>query len=183
MANPTDLSRAELISALVERDGTKCQFPGEEHELNFNGEGKEEVTIDHHKPQSWCLKNGWTVHEIWDLSNLRLFCKRHNALKGDRLPNPDGTLPPLPKETLGIFYTRADKSGRVDVCDTCESGRLLLEGEHCEICGSGPQPGTYPRYKQRSPKDCDHHIFHCWYCLVEKPELRTRAYEDVFGVS
>lgn len=164
------LTRAERIEKITLRDGPNCFFPG----CGKPFEQEEDITFDHWIPQS---KGG-----TWHVDNLRMMHKRCNALKGDRVPNEDGTLPPLPKELLGPFHIRADKSGRVDVCDTCASGRLLLLGEVCEICGSGPQPSGWPAYAQRSPKECDHHKYHCWYCVVEKPELRTRAYEDVFGV-
>jgi hypothetical protein len=164
----TVLTRAERIEFLVDRDGPDCFL--------CRNPFKEEVdiTFDHWIPQS---KGG-----TWHVDNLRLMHKRCNALKGDRMPNPDGTLPPLPKDLLGPFHIRADKSGRIDVCDTCESGRLLLAGEICEICGSGPQPLTYPKHLQKKPKECDHHINHCWMCLVHDPSLRRPAYEDVFGV-
>jgi hypothetical protein len=183
VTKPAELTRRDIHKQLVERDGTLCQYPGEAHELDFDAEtGPGEVTIDHWIPQYWCLENGWTPLEIWALSNLKLMCKRHNAYKGDRIPNEDGTLPPHPKDNLTLFQRRADKTGRVDVCDTCESGRLLFAGEVCDICGSGPQPTTFPKYLQRSPKECDHRFYHCWWCTVEEPGLRTRAYEDVFGV-
>lgn len=165
------MSRAERIEHITGRDGPNCFFPG----CGKPFELEEDITFDHWIPQS---KGG-----TWHVDNLRMMHKRCNALKGDRMPNEDGTLPPLPKELLGIFHIRADKSGRVDVCTTCESGRLLLEGEFCEICGSGPQPATFPKYLQRSPKECDHRVFHCWVCLVHEPSLRHPAYEDVFGVS
>jgi 5-methylcytosine-specific restriction endonuclease McrA len=176
------MDRDHIVASLVKRDGLTCQYPGEEHDLDLKGTGHDEVTIDHWWPQSYGLSHGWTPEEIWELSNLKLMCKRHNARKGDRLPLEDGTLPPHPRDLLPLHQTRADKSGRVDVCETCESGRLLFAGEFCDICGSGPQPTTFPKYLQRSPKECDHRFYHCWWCTVEEPGLRTRAYEDVFGV-
>lgn len=184
MTKPAGLSRNKIVQALLERDGAVCRFPGKEHELNLEAgdDSHEAVTIDHWYPQSWCLSNGWTPIEIWDMSNLRLMCKQHNALKGDRLPNDDGTLPPHPKDDRRPWEIRADKSSRVEVCDTCESGRLITLGDNCPVCGSGPQPTTFPRYLQKSPKECDHHEFHCWWCTVEDPSLRRPAYEDVFGV-
>lgn len=164
------MTRAERIEHIAARDGYACFFPG----CGGDFETAEDITFDHWIPQS---KGG-----TWHVDNLRLMHKRCNALKGDRMPNADGTLPPLPKELLGKFHIRADKSGRVDVCDTCDSGRLLTLGDVCEICGSGPQPVSWPTYLKKNPKECDHHEFHCWMCVVHEPDLRTPAYEDVFGV-
>lgn len=158
--------RREVIDTLSRRDGYFCFLC----KKPFDDE--DEVTIDHWIP----LAKGGT----WALDNLRLAHKPCNAKKGDRMPNPDGTLPPHPKDLLSIFETRADKSARKPVCQTCESGRLLLDGEFCPDCGSGPQPASFPKYLQRKPKECDHHIYHCWMCVIGHIP-RTRASEDVFG--
>lgn len=163
-----DMTTEEIHDFLRERDGDRC-FTGD-HEWRIG----DEITIEHWYP----LVHGGT----WNIENLRLACKHHNAWKGDRIPNVDGTIPPHPKDLLPVHQRRADKSGRVDLCETCESGRLLSYGDVCDVCGSGPQPQTFPKYAQRQPKDCNHHDTHCWWCVVEEPELRTRAYEDVFGV-
>jgi hypothetical protein len=142
----------EIRQFLRERDGDFC----------FTGQHKwrptDEVTVEHWIP----LVHGGS----WALDNLRLACKRCNSEKADRIPNPDGTLPPHPKDLLPVHQRRADKSGRVEPCETCYSGRLLLEGEECDVCGSGPQPSTAPAYKQRAPKDCDHDVYTCWMCFI-----------------
>ena len=184
MTKPAGLNRTQIVETLLERDGDTCRYPGKEHPLDLTAPetSNEAVTIDHWIPQSWGLSHGWTPIEIWALENLKLMCKHHNALKGDRMPLEDGTLPPHPKDNRNIWEIRADKSKRVDVCQTCESGRLLLLGEICDVCGSGPQPVSFPKHAQRSPKECDHHFNHCWMCIVHDPSLRTPAYEDVFGV-
>src|SRR6478752_209792 len=93
----TGMTPEEIRKFLAERDGFFC-FTGK-HDFALD----EEVTIEHWIP----LSKGGT----WALENLRLACKRCNAYKGDRMPNPDGTLPPHPKELLPVHQRRADKSG------------------------------------------------------------------------
>src|SRR5687767_3100328 len=86
--------RAQLVADLRTRDGATCQYPGCHESLDFSVvEGPNEVTIDHWIPQYYGKANGWTIEEIWDLSNLKLMHKKCNAKKGDRIPNEDGTLP------------------------------------------------------------------------------------------
>src|ERR1700749_506126 len=110
------LPRDEIIRILTERYGYYC-FLG-----NHDFGPEDEVTIDHWIPLA---KNG-----TWDIENLRLACKRHNALKGDRMPNPDGTVPmPEPRH-------RGTKQPRPELCDTCNAGRNLGPEEVCEVCGS-----------------------------------------------
>ena len=152
-------SRNAILAALIERDGLICVYPNEEHPVSLEDTGPDEVTIDHRHPQAWCLKNGWTDEQIWDMSNLQILCRRHNARKGDRLYRDDGTLEPRTRD-LKI------KIPRPEHCDVCESGRLLLDGEVCEYCGSHPQPLSFPKYAQRRPKECDHSIYHCFMCVV-----------------
>jgi hypothetical protein len=164
------MSRAERIRHITKRDGPNCFFPG----CGAPFDSEEDITFDHWIPQS---KGG-----TWHVDNLRLMHKRCNALKGDRMPNADGTLPPLPKELLGRFHIRADKSGRVDYCETCASGRMLINDEICELCGSEAQPKAAPKYLQKDPKECDHSTYHCWMCFVHDPSLRKPAYEEAFGV-
>lgn len=167
----TGLTTAQIHKVLKKRDGWSC-YVGK-HDFAPD----DEVTIDHWIP----LSKGGT----WALDNLRLACKRCNASKGDRMPNPDGTLPPHPRDLLPAHQRRADKSGRIDLCETCQSGRLLLEGEYCEVCGSGPQPAVAPKAYQKSPKDCSHGWVderdHCWMCFLGHVERRP-AMESVFDV-
>lgn len=163
--------RAELISALVARDGSTCQYPGCGNELDFTiTEGPREPTIDHHIPQWYGKANGWTMDEIWDLDNLRLFEKRCNAKKGDLIPNEDGTLPEKPTKTFR--YRRQKRAQRPEICEYCQVGRLLGPDEWCNACGCGPNPGRYPKWRQMSPKECDHDLFYCVSCTVWFPEQR-----------
>ena len=165
------MTRPELIQFLADRDGDFCFICKKGWDEN------DEVTIDHWIP----LARGGT----WHLDNLRLAHKPCNARKGDRMPSPDGTLPPHPKDLLGIFETRADKSNRKPVCQTCESGRLLFMGETCPDCGSGPQPSGFPRAYKKEPKECSHGWVdprdHCWFCTLGFVQRRP-AIETVLGV-
>lgn len=175
MARGYPLPRDEIVAILRKRDGDICQYPGCGRTLDFDATFDFEVTVDHWIPLS---KGGEE-----SLENYRLFEKRCNALKGDRMPNADGTLPPRPIDLRPMHQRRADKSGRIDVCETCASGRLLLFGEICHDCGSGPQPSTLPKYLQVTPKECSHGWgenpeLHCWLCFVGHVERRP-AMEDV----
>src|SRR6202008_3051293 len=88
----TKLSRSEIVSALIARDGIICQYPGCDEELDFSiTEGKREPTIDHIYPQSKAYEDGWTYDQVWDLSNLALMSKACNAKKGDLVYLSDGT--------------------------------------------------------------------------------------------
>lgn len=161
------MTREERIAIITERDGPNCYFP----DCGKPFIRQDDITFDHWIPQS---KGG-----TWHVDNLRLMHKRCNALKGDRMPNPDGTLPPLPRE---LRPQAVDKSTRIPVCDTCASGRLLLKDEICEICGSGPQPASHPKYLQRKPAECEHGWGEnpeefCWYCTLgfveRKPAIQV----------
>lgn len=169
------LARAEILAALVERDGTTCQFPGENHELDFTAEsGPAEVTIDHWMPQYWCKNNHWTYEEIWDLSNLKLMCKKHNAKKGDRIPNDDGS---LPERAVRKFRYRRDKRAeRPEFCTSCDNGHNLAMDEVCGSCGSDAQ--RFPRWAKVRVQDCDHEAFWCWACsigVIERTPAMTAA--------
>lgn len=61
--------RAQLMLALIERDGYNCQYP--------ECGSQEDLTIDHVVPLS---KGGSDVP-----SNLRLLCRKHNSVKGDTI--------------------------------------------------------------------------------------------------
>ncbi len=160
------MCRAERIEKLTANWGPNCFFPG----CGKPFLKEEDITFDHWIPQS---KGG-----TWEISNLRMMHKRCNALKGDRMPNEDGTLPPHPRE----FKVQAvDKSLRVPVCETCESGRLLIMDEICEICGSTPQPAAWPAYLQKTPKECDHSTFHCWMCVLDFIPRKTATERIAFG--
>lgn len=148
------MSRDERINALIKRDGPDCFHP----DCGKPFKSRDEITFDHWKPQS--------LGGTWDLENLRLMHKRCNAIKGDRMPNPDGTLPPLKRES-GVSHKRAVKrSGRAEVCTTCDSGRKLGPEEYCDSCGSVPMPFRHPQWAKLTPNDCDHEgIWWCWACM------------------
>jgi hypothetical protein len=157
------LTRAQLIDALVKRDGRKCQYPGDSHPLDFNADsGPTEVTIDHWMPQYWCRDNNWTYEEIWDLSNLKLMCKKHNAKKGDLIPNDDGTLPE--KAVRKFRYRRDKRASRAGLCDICNNGHNLAPDEVCGSCGGNAQ--AFPRWAKVRYPECDHEIFWCWSCSI-----------------
>lgn len=151
-------SREDRIVILRERDGDFCMYPGCEEELDFSIlEGPKAPTIDHWMP----LAHGGG----WDNDNLKLMHRRCNQFKGDIIPHADGTLPQRRKST---FRRRAEKrAGRVDICQTCMSGRILGFQEICDDCGSGPQPEAAPTLYQLRPKECPHAgPWHCWMCFL-----------------
>jgi hypothetical protein len=156
-------TRGELVSALRLRDGNLCQYPGHEHPLDFTvKDGPTEVTIDHWFPQWYGKSEGWTYEQIWDLSNLKLMCKKHNAKKGDLIPNEDGTLPEKPKSTFR--FRRQKRATRVGMCEICQNGHLLYENEICASCGGNGQ--AYPRTHFAKFQDCDHEIMWCQWCSI-----------------
>lgn len=162
------LSRQEIIDALRARDGDNCMYPGEEHSLDFSiTEGPREPTIDHWYPQHAGKSDGWSYEEIWDLSNLKLMCKKHNAKKGDLIPHKDGTLPEKPVRKFR--YRRDKRAERPDLCVSCDNGHNLMIGEICASCGCDAQ--RFPRWAKVSYQDCDHEITWCWICSIT-PEMR-----------
>ena len=169
MDTKREMSRAERIEIISLRDGFLCFYPECTYkDREFKTE--EDITFDHWIPRS----QGGT----WDVENLRLMHKRCNALKGDRMPLPDGTLPSLRKEPNSGQRRAAKRAERVAVCLKCNSGRALDYGENCDTCGSGPMPATFPQWAQMKPKDCDHELFHCWACMLGIYE-RPAAIHDV----
>lgn len=165
-----ELTRAERISFLREEWGPDCILC----EKPFDSD--DDITIEHWMPQSWCKKQGWTKEQTWDLSNLRLAHKKCNAIKGDRLPNEDGTLPPLKRE-IALANRRAVRRGnRPELCGKCDNGRMLGPQESCNVCGSGPMPERWPRWAKVRPNECDHSEFWCWICgsgIVERTSVIT----------
>lgn len=147
------MERKDIITLLSKRDGPDC-FLCKKPFLD------DEITLDHWQPKSVAFAAGWSVEQVNDLSNLRLSHRECNAAKGDLVPNSDGTLPERPKKT------RALKVPRPTSCDTCMNGRILLLGEICPDCSSGPQPIAFPKTLQRIPRECDHVKFHCWMCVI-----------------
>lgn len=166
--------RAELVAALRVRDGDVCAFPGCTERLDFSiKDGPREVTLDHWYPQYAGKADGWSMDEIWHLDNLRLMSKKCNARKGDRIPNEDGTLPE--KATKTFRYRRDKRASRPEACESCMAGRLLGPDEWCNACGSGPNPGRYPKWRQMPVRDCDHDLFYCVACTVWFPDYRRSA--------
>lgn len=170
-------SREERVAILRERDGDFCMHPAcprPDESLDFSATDEVNpnpwvTTIDHWQPLAH--------HGTWDIENLKLMHRKCNQLKGDMIPNADGTLPVRKEST---FRRRADKrSGRQEICNTCMSGRLLGFQEECPDCGSGPQPESAPTLYQLRPKDCSHRApWHCWMCYIGLIE-REPAMKDV----
>jgi len=172
------LDKEGTLLELMERDGYKCQFPGCTLPFDLDSNDKHSISLDHIYPQVRAKEDGWTYEEINALSNLQLMGRSCNAKKGDLVYNADGTLPYNP-------VIRSVKLPRPEECGDCMNGRLLLEGEVCEYCGSDPQPRRFPKYAQKKPKDCSHGwtnpMDHCWMCVVGHIE-RAPASRTVFGV-
>lgn len=160
-------SKQETVAMLEQRDGTDCAICNEP----LDGD----TTIDHWIPLS---KEG-----TWDLNNLKLAHRLCNTRKGNRLPNPDGTLPPLKRE-LKAAQKAVSRANRPEICDTCMSGRILLENETCVVCGSGPQPSAgVPGWANLRPKECPHSgPWQCWQCYLGFVE-REPAIVDVLDGS
>lgn len=157
------IGRAELLAALRERDGDKCQHPDCGSMLDFSIlDGPLEVTIDHWIPQWYGRENDWTYEEIWDLSNLKLMHKKCNAKKGDLLPNEDGTLPE--KAVRKFRYRRDKRATRAGFCEVCQNGHNLAADEICASCGGNAQ--AYPRWAKVKVPDCDHELLWCWACSI-----------------
>ena len=175
------ISRADLIAALIKRDGTTCQYPGCDRELDFtitDDDNPMFVTIDHWMPKHYGLAQGWTWEKIWDLKNLKLMEKKCNAKKGDLIPFEDGTLPARPAKT---FRSRRQKRvNRPEICEACNAGRSLGEGEWCNACGTGGATEWWKqKWRQEKVKDCDHDLFYCVSCTIWFPEQRRSALDSL----
>lgn len=170
MASDTKLSRQALIDTLIRRDGLVCAYPGAEHSLDMNDTGAWEITIDHHIPQWWAREQGWSEDKIWHPNNLRLMCKRHNAKKGERIPNEDGTLPERP--TKRFRYRRDKRASRPEYCVQCNNGHDLFVGEICASCGCNAK--RFPMSAKVPYPECDHEILWCWVCSIT-PDMRPAA--------
>jgi hypothetical protein len=153
------ISGAETVAALIERDGDFCRWPGG---CEFEWDDKNHIrTIDHIYPQYLAKQDGWTQEEIDHFDNLQLMCKYHNTIKGHQLPDENGNFTITRREPKPV------KGPRPAICDTCYSGRILLIGEECPDCGSGPQPASAPSAYQKTPKECSHSGYdHCWMCYL-----------------
>lgn len=162
------IPRTQLVTDLVDRDGTLCQHPdcGREMDLTLL-EGPQQATIDHWFPQVYGRENGWTREEIWDLSNLKLMHRKCNAKKGDLLPNEDGSLPE--KVTKTFRYRRDKRATRPELCVACDNGHNLFADEICASCGCDAQ--RFPRSAKVRFDECDHEIMWCWVCSIT-PDMR-----------
>lgn len=165
-------TREQTIRALRKRDGDMCQYPGAEHILDFAADdGPTRVTIDHWMPRWRGRELGWSEDKINDLDNLKLMCKRHNAKKGERIPNDDGTLPERPAKKA--FRNKREKvASRPDYCVQCNNGHNLFADEICASCGCNAQ--RFPMSAKVSYPECDHEILWCWVCSIT-PEMRPAA--------
>lgn len=168
-----EVNRKELLVKLIERDGATCQYPGCDLLFSTELNSRHSITIDHKFPQAKARAMGWSFDEIWSLDNLQLMGRACNSKKSDREYDDEGNLP-------GIDRIKAIKSLRPDQCTTCGTGRMLLYGEICDTCGSGPQPACAPKYLQRTPKECDHDDFYCWMCYIGHIE-RKSALSRIIG--
>lgn len=147
--------RAELVLALIERDGDECRYCHRDFSVR-------ERTIDHVYPQSRAYAEGWTYDQVWSLDNLALACKPCNAKKSDLILNPDGTIPKRRERTFR--YRRDKRAQRAEICNACNAGRNLGPDEVCAACSSGPQPERWPRWAKVPSAECDHELFWCWAC-------------------
>jgi hypothetical protein len=163
---PAEL-REWRIREIESRDGPNCFYPP----CLKPFKSKDEITFDHWIPQS---KGG-----TWDIENLRLMHKRCNAVKGDDMPLPDGTLPPKKREPNSAERRAMRRGERQEVCTSCMSGRLLGPDDCCEACGSMAMPPRHPQWSKMKPQDCTHEgIWWCWACMSGVIE-RVPAIYDV----
>lgn len=139
----------EIIAELIKRDGFKCMFPG--CTLPFTQE--DPPTIDHWNPLS--------IFGDESLENLRLMHFKCNNKKGNSVPNPDGTLNIINRQPRSI------RQKRPTLCNLCLSGRILIKGEVCPVCGSGPQPPVFHTAMKRIPALCPHvGEYWCRHCCI-----------------
>lgn len=161
-------SKQEILAALIERDGDQCAYC-EKTDFHSDPNHVNGRTIDHYHSIDFCTSEGWDSEDTHSLSNLRLACKTCNARKSNRRWLPDGTLEPRGRVKVHV--------PRPEICDTCMNGRLLLKDEICDVCGSDPQPRSFPAYAQKRPKDCSHGFVdpadHCWLCVIGLVERRS----------
>lgn len=168
------LSREDAVKILIERYGPNCFL------YCKKPISPDDLTIDHWYPQSIARREGWSESKINSIDNFRLSCRKCNSKKGDLVPSDDVT-PPV-RAARDPFATRAVKrADRPVICSTCENGRLLGRDDICIICGSLPQPYTFPRWAKLQPKDCEHSgPWWCWACSIGIYE-RQPAIVDVLN--
>jgi hypothetical protein len=138
--------RKKLVKRLAKRDGgMKCVLCGIALTMDT-------VTIDH-----WIPRDAGGTNED---RNLRLACQPCNNTKSDIVPLKDGTIPQKARK----FHT--PRIPRPELCDKCDNGRALAEGQLCPQCGSGPLPFHRPRYLKLPAQECDHALFWCHSCCL-----------------
>lgn len=157
MASSKKGSRRKVVEDLVAAYGQACFYC--KRAIDFD-----DLTIDHYIPKA---AGGPDTFE-----NLRPACFKCNQEKADRVPLPDGTLPPRVIQSRKKVATAV----KAAVCWVCESGRLLSAGAHCFRCGSHPMPQVRPRYLKAHPKECDHREKWCMNCCLFSDEQRLTVY-------
>lgn len=165
MNHDVKMRAKERIDFLIQRDGKVCKLPGCKRPTAFSQDNY--PTTDHWIPIS---KGGADEPSNWVLMH-----RRCNEIKADRLILPDGTLEKLPSK---------ERPARVEhrpPTECCYEGRALLEGEICEDCGSEPQPKSFPRWKQRNTKECDHDFYHCWLCVLGFEERKKKNISELIA--
>lgn len=163
--------RAELVLALIQRDGDLCRYC----ERDFS---QRERTIDHVYPQARAFAEGWSYEKVWSLDNLALACKPCNAKKSDQILNEDGTIPHRRERTFR--YRRDKRAARSEVCMSCDNGHNLFIDEICAACGCDAQ--RFPRSAKVKFSDCDHALSWCWACSIDVVP-RVGATEMLFGLA
>jgi hypothetical protein len=170
----TNMTRVELEAYLRKRDGDQCMFPGCERPLD---DPSDINTIDHIYPQFLAAQDGWTRDQVDHLSNLQILHKSCNTIKGHQLPDENGQFLITRREPKPV------KGPRPTICGTCYSGRILLIGEICSDCNSGPQPVSAPSAYQKTPKECSHSGHdHCWMCYLGFVERGSALQNIITGI-
>lgn len=155
----------QRIEFLIERDGKICKLPGCKRPTAFSVDNY--PTTDHIIPVS---KGGPDEPSNWQLAHR--LC---NERKADRLILPDGTLEPLPTKSKPARVVHRPPT------ECCFEGRLLVGDEICPDCGSEAQPKTFPKWKQRGTKDCDHDYYHCWLCVLGFVDRKKKEINDIIS--
>jgi hypothetical protein len=162
------LSRRDKINIILERDGASCA-------ICFKGfDDPMDATLEHWIPRA----AGGTE----DFDNLKVAHKKCNAWKGDRIPNPDGTIPPR-VSTKKKHTTRRDRrSLRQTICQDCNNGRLLARGQICVVCNSEPSPAHAPHWAKKPANLCLHGGQDwCWACSIGIVERQSAMMHLITG--
>jgi|SRR6478752_2580094 len=149
-----NISRSEAMQLLIKRDGAWCRYPDCKTPHVFTA--KNPKTLDHYIARA----NGGSD----DLSNLVIMHQKCNNMKGDRewVEDEEGNLILEPLRTK----EKVAKVPKRPPTECCNEGHDLSEGQICDVCGSLPQPYTFPKWAQADPKECDHSVFHCKWCVI-----------------